>query len=109
MREKKRLVYLPKVTPAVALPPRLADILEIIIDAGARGVTTLELLKAGYLGPTNAISDLKSRGALFSKASCEAIGTQGKLHKGIARYTYAGWDSATEWDDLTSVFLEDTE
>ena len=102
MFEKKRLVYLPKVTPAVALPLRLADLLEIIIDAGSAGVTTLELHQASYLNPSIAISKLRKRGAVISTARCEAIGHQGKLHKRIARYTFDGWDSATEWDDLIS-------
>lgn len=107
MFRKRRIVYLPKVIPDLAFPLRQADLLDIIIDADSVGVTTLELLQAGYLNPSIAISKLRQRGAIIATTRCEAIGTHGKLHKRIARYTYLGWDSATEWDDLISDLFED--
>lgn len=109
MFRKRRLVYLPKVIPALAMEPSLADFAELVIDAGDLGVTTLEAQQAGYLNPTKAVCELRMRGALIRTERCQATGSTGKLHRGIARYIYSGWDSATEWDDLTSVFLEDTE
>lgn len=102
MRKKSRLVCLPHVTPAVTLPPRLADVLEIIIAGGPQGVTTLELLHAGHLGPANTISELRNRGAMLGKASCQVIGHHGRVYKGVARYTYLGWESPTELYASTS-------
>lgn len=84
-------VPLPNLMPEVGVPPHLAGPLTQIINAGARGVTTMELQKEGCLHTSRAVAKLKKLGAQIETVLCEDTDAQGLRRSRIARYRYWGW------------------
>jgi hypothetical protein len=57
---------------------------------GNRGMNTLEGIACGFLRITTRINELKLEGYNFDTIKESAIGADGLMHSGIARYIYKG-------------------
>jgi hypothetical protein len=84
-------VHLPNLKPTVALPPRLAKLLDLVINSGAAGINTLELTSAGCINPAEAISEIRARGGLLETCLWQAVDSGGEVHPRVAHYIYRGW------------------
>jgi hypothetical protein len=89
-KKKCVIVKLPHLKPEVELPPELADVLDRLILAGEYGVTTLDLIDAGHLAPSERISMLRKSGAIIVKEKI-CVTCDDEEHHGVANYVYKGW------------------
>ena len=90
-KHEKVVVHLPHPKPIVELSPALADLIIRIIEAGPDGINTLELYHEGILSVYNHVSTLKKKGAIIDTELKPANDHQGRMHPGIAHYSYKGW------------------
>ena len=84
-------VNLPHLTPEVFLPNRLADTLQMIIDGGDEGTTSIELVEAGLFSARNNVSQLRKCGAIIKTTRNYGFDRSGECYTGIAYYRYLGW------------------
>jgi hypothetical protein len=90
-KPQKLTVSLPNLTPTVTLPRHPGRTLEHVIASGTKGISTLELIEAGCLNPSAAISAIKKQGALIQKELRNVEDSNGEVHPRVAHYTYFGW------------------
>jgi len=91
-KTQAREVLLPNNSPtSIELPTQLAEVLQLIIDSGERGITSIELsLKTCSTNIHALLNQLKNYGISLERETTEYVSDRGKLHKGIKRYRYGG-------------------
>lgn len=90
-KKRRTTVQLPHVTPYVELPDHLAKPLQLIVDAGDKGISTLELQAAGITGCASLISRLIKAGARIETELRNAVDCHGNVRKNIGYYIYRNW------------------
>lgn len=85
-------VALPQTTPSVDLPPGLAETLNLIIDSGPDGISSVDLMDncKESLSAVKNISSLRSLGAQITTERRNVVHRERK-RTGVAHYTYRGW------------------
>jgi len=85
-------VQLPNLCPSVTVTPQQAKLLLLVINAGAMGINRLQLFDSGCISAANVISEVRKLGADIRTERADALDRQGTTHKGVAHYTYHGWN-----------------
>ena len=85
-------IHLPNLKPTVLLSPALACTLQIIIDGGDIGATSIQLIDSGIYSALNNVSKLRKLGAIIQTIRADGKDQHNRVHHNIAHYTYHGWD-----------------
>jgi hypothetical protein len=76
----------------IKLQPMQAHSVSLFIENAGKSINTFEFHAYGIVSPSQCISQLKAKGAIFEKQTKPAIDNSGKLHKSVAHYSLVGWD-----------------
>lgn len=77
------------------LRPSEAHALDLIRNAGSKGLNRYEAPELGHGSLTQRVSNLQDKGFLISKTRETWIDPAGKAHSGVVRYHYLGWKTFT--------------
>ena len=93
--QEQWVVDLPHLTPYVKLPHSKARVLSLIIDAGAAGISSIQLFENGCISIQNAVSHLRKLGASIETERRDATDAHGDIHRAVAHYVYLGWNHSS--------------
>ena len=78
-----------------SLRPSEAHALDLIRQAGAKGLNRYEATALGHGSLSQRVSALQDKGFLFSHTPETWIDPAGNPHSGVMRYHYLGWQAFT--------------
>ena len=78
-----------------SLTPMEALALDLIRNAGSKGMNRFEAPDFGYGSLTQRVSNLQDKGFQFSHTRETWTDPTGKPHSGVMRYHYLGWKAFT--------------
>ena len=78
-----------------SLRPSEAHALDLIRQAGTKGLNRYEATALGHGSLSQRVSALQDKGFLFSHTPETWTDPAGKAHTGVVRYHYLGWKSFT--------------
>ena len=78
-----------------SLPPSEAHALDLIRQAGTKGLNRYEAPELGHGSLTQRVSNLQDKGFLIGKTREVWTDPAGKAHAGVVRYHYLGWKAFT--------------
>ena len=78
-----------------SLTPSEAHALDLIRNAGSKGMNRFEAPDFGHGSLTQRVSNLQDKGFQFRKTREKWADPSGKTHTGVVRYHYIGWQAFT--------------
>ena len=65
---------------------QIETLIKILLYRGSKGINTLEGMACGFLRIATRINEIKAEGYIIEKSEENVIGSDGIVHRGIARY-----------------------
>lgn len=87
-KSSKQIVTLPPAIVQVDIPSRLVSLLQMLMQ---KPMHTLDIRELGIMSSSQAISELKSLGAVIDSPRITAIDNYGVSHPNVSLYCYKGW------------------
>lgn len=106
MQDKTVSASLSKQRQSVCVSGAPAKVLDALIQAGTKGLTSEEIRQRCEVSPSSAISRLRLQGANIDTYPAPHKVYRGSRYSGQTRYVYRGWDpeafkghatDATQW------------